>query len=64
MPSKVKLPKNQGVIMVDSFLNGIIIFKRGKQDSKLGQPDFSELAINRSAYIPVKESKNCISINY
>ena len=50
--------------MVDSFLNGIIIVKRGKQDSELGQPDSSELAINRSAYIPVKESKNCISINY
>src|SRR6476620_10688387 len=48
--------------MVDSFLNGIIIVKRGKPDSELGQPDSSELAINRSAYIPVKESKNYISI--
>ena len=25
--------------MLDSFLNGFIIFKRGKQDPKPGQPE-------------------------
>ena len=31
--------------MLDSFLNGFIIFKRGKQDPKPGQPKKPALAI-------------------
>jgi uncharacterized protein YehS (DUF1456 family) len=31
--------------MFESFLNGLIIFKRGKQDSKPGQPDRPSMSI-------------------
>lgn len=34
--------------MLESFLNGMIIFKRGKQDPKPGQPNRSELSLNES----------------
>ncbi|EKN62915.1 DUF1456 family protein [Schinkia azotoformans] len=38
--------------MLDSFLNGLIIFKRGKQETKPGQPDTpSEPSINKSANV-------------
>lgn len=33
--------------MLDSFLNGFIIFKRGKQEPKQGQPDTPEPALNK-----------------
>ncbi|WP_379970922.1 DUF1456 family protein [Ectobacillus sp. sgz5001026] len=34
--------------MLDSFLNGFIIFKRGKQEPKPGQPDTPEPSIKKS----------------
>ena len=34
--------------MLESFLNGFIVFKRGKQDPKLGQPESSALPIKNS----------------
>ncbi|GHI00293.1 DUF1456 family protein [Neobacillus kokaensis] len=37
--------------MLDSFLNGFIIFKRGKQESKPGQPDAPESSIKKSANV-------------
>ncbi|MCQ6276965.1 DUF1456 family protein [Bacillus sp. V3B] len=35
-------------IMLESFLNGLIIFKRGKQDPKPGQPKRPELSIKNN----------------
>jgi uncharacterized protein YehS (DUF1456 family) len=35
--------------MLDSFFNGYIIFKRGKQEPKPGQPDTPEPAVKKSA---------------
>ncbi|MFJ7727376.1 DUF1456 family protein [Neobacillus sp. NPDC097160] len=37
--------------MLDSFLNGFIIFKRGKQEPKPGQPDTPEPSIKKSANV-------------
>lgn len=38
--------------MLDSFLNGLIIYKRGKQEPKPGQPDTPpESSINKSANV-------------
>ncbi|MFO1443207.1 DUF1456 family protein [Bacillus sp. Bva_UNVM-123] len=37
--------------MLDSFLNGFIIFKRGKQDPKPGQPDIPEPSIKKNANV-------------
>ena len=37
--------------MLDSFLNGLIIFKRGKQEAKPGQPDTPEPTIKKSANV-------------
>ncbi|KAB2336293.1 DUF1456 family protein [Cytobacillus depressus] len=37
--------------MLDSFLNGFIIYKRGKQEPKPGQPDTPEPSINKSANV-------------
>ncbi|WP_462412857.1 YehS family protein [Neobacillus sp. Marseille-QA0830] len=37
--------------MFDSFLNGLIIFKRGKQEPKPGQPIAPEPAIKKSANV-------------
>jgi len=37
--------------MFDSFLNGLIIYKRGKQEPKPGQPDTPEPTINKSANV-------------
>lgn len=34
--------------MLDAFLNGLIIYKRGKQDPKPGQPDKPEPSFTRS----------------
>ncbi|WP_226036589.1 DUF1456 family protein [Aquibacillus saliphilus] len=34
--------------MLESFLNGLIIFKRGKQDPKPGQPDKPAMSINNN----------------
>ncbi|MDQ0273563.1 DUF1456 family protein [Cytobacillus purgationiresistens] len=34
-------------IMLESFLNGFIIFKRGKQDPKPGQPEKTVMSIKR-----------------
>ncbi|MFD2444988.1 DUF1456 family protein [Bacillus sp. CGMCC 1.16607] len=38
-------------IMFDSFLNGLIVFKRGKQDPKPGQPDMQETSVKKSANV-------------
>jgi uncharacterized protein YehS (DUF1456 family) len=35
--------------MLDSFLNGFIIFKRGKQEPKPGQPEIHEPALKKGA---------------
>jgi len=37
--------------MFDSFLNGLIIYKRGKQEPKPGQPDTPEPSIKKSANV-------------
>lgn len=37
--------------MFDSFLNGLIIYKRGKQEPKPGQPDTPEPTIKKSANV-------------
>lgn len=37
--------------MLDSFLNGFIIYKRGKQEPKPGQPDTPEPSIKKSANV-------------
>ncbi len=37
--------------MLDSFLNGLIIFKRGKQEPKPGQHETAEPAITKSANV-------------
>src|SRR6185312_11895102 len=37
--------------MLDSFLNGFIIYKRGKQEPKPGQSDASEQSIKKSANV-------------
>lgn len=37
--------------MFDSFLNGFIIFKRGKQEPKPGQPDTQESSVKKTANI-------------
>jgi uncharacterized protein YehS (DUF1456 family) len=37
--------------MLDSFLNGFIIFRRGKQEPKPGQPDTPEQSIKNSANV-------------
>lgn len=37
--------------MLDSFLNGFIIYKRGKQEPKPGQPDTPEPSVKKSANV-------------
>jgi uncharacterized protein YehS (DUF1456 family) len=37
--------------MLDSFLNGLIILKRGKQEPKPGQPDAPVQSVNKSANV-------------
>ncbi|MED4202472.1 DUF1456 family protein [Neobacillus mesonae] len=37
--------------MLDSFLNGLIVFKRGKQEPKPGQSDTPEPSIKKSANV-------------
>lgn len=37
--------------MFDSFLNGFIVYKRGKQEPKPGQPEPSEPSIKKSANV-------------
>lgn len=37
--------------MFDSFLNGFIVYKRGKQEPKPGQPESSEPSIKKSANV-------------
>ncbi|MCM2534663.1 DUF1456 family protein [Neobacillus pocheonensis] len=37
--------------MIDSFLNGFIIFKRGKQEPKTGQSDTPEPVLQKSAKV-------------
>ena len=52
--------------MLESFLNGFIIFKRGKQDPKPGQPERPALSIKNNESvnnIMLKEIENSTSIN-
>ena len=37
--------------MLESFLNGLIIFKRGKQDSKSGQPERPPMSIKNNGSV-------------
>ncbi|MEC2076124.1 DUF1456 family protein [Metabacillus fastidiosus] len=37
--------------MLDSFLNGFIIYKRGKQEPKPGQPNVQETPVNKGANV-------------
>ncbi|MED4401890.1 DUF1456 family protein [Metabacillus fastidiosus] len=37
--------------MLDSFLNGFIIYKRGKQEPKPGQPNVQETSVNKGANV-------------
>lgn len=37
--------------MLESFLNGLIIFKRGKQDPKPGEPDTPESSLKKNANV-------------
>ncbi|MGG3797614.1 DUF1456 family protein [Metabacillus fastidiosus] len=37
--------------MFDSFLNGFIIYKRGKQEPKPGQPNVQETPVNKGANV-------------
>lgn len=37
--------------MLDSFLNGLIIYKRGKQEPKPGQPDTPEPSLKKGANV-------------
>ncbi len=37
--------------MLESFLNGLIIFKRGKQEPKPGQPDTPEPSLKKNANV-------------
>jgi uncharacterized protein YehS (DUF1456 family) len=49
--------------MLESFLNGFIIFKRGKQDPKPGQPERPALSINESANnILIKKLKIALAL--
>jgi uncharacterized protein YehS (DUF1456 family) len=38
-------------VMFESFLNGFVTFKRGKQEQKPGQPETPELTLGRSANV-------------
>lgn len=38
-------------VMFESFLNGFVTFKRGKQEPKPGQPETPELTLGRSANV-------------
>ena len=52
--------------MLESFLNGFIIFKRGKQDPKPGQPEKPALSIKNNESVNnilSKEIENSTSIN-
>ena len=37
--------------MFDSFLNGLIIYKRGKQEPKPGQPEKAETVLKKSEHV-------------
>ena len=52
--------------MLESFLNGFIIYKRGKQDPKPGKPNRPALSIKSNESVNnilAKESENSTGIN-
>ena len=52
--------------MLDSFLNGFITFKRGKQEPKPGQPDTPAAAVKKNGNINnivLKKGENSTGIN-
>ncbi len=48
--------------MLESFLNGLIIFKRGKQDSKPGQPEIPALTHEHANNLLLKKAKIALSL--
>lgn len=48
--------------MLESFLNGLIIFKRGKQDPKPGQPERLELSREHVNNLLLKKVKIALSL--
>ena len=49
-------------VMMESFLNGMIIFKRGKQDPKPGQPERLAYSNERMNNILLKKLKIALSL--
>lgn len=49
-------------VMLESFLNGMIIFKRGKQDPKPGQPERPAYSNERMNNILLKKLKIALSL--
>ena len=49
-------------VMLESFLNGFIIFKRGKQESKPGQPERPALSHERVNNLVLKKLKIALSL--
>ncbi|WP_456275123.1 DUF1456 family protein [Bacillus sp. AK128] len=58
------LEQNEGCTnqMLESFLNGFIIYKRGKQDPKPGQPDMPELTNESMNNTLLKKVKIALSL--
>lgn len=55
------IPINNKVL--ESFLNGFITFKRGKQEPKPGQPERPPFSNEPANNILLKKSENCSSSN-
>jgi len=49
-------------VMLESFLNGFIIFKRGKQEPKPGQPERPEISHERVNNLVLKKLKIALSL--
>lgn len=49
--------------LFESFLNGFIIFKRGRQDPKPGQPEMPALTNERSNNLLLKKVKIALQLN-
>lgn len=49
--------------LFESFLNGFIIFKRGRQEPKPGQPEIPELTNERSNNLLLKKVKIALQLN-
>ena len=49
-------------VMLESFLNGFIIFKRGKQEPKPGQPERPALSLEKVNNLVLKKLKIALSL--